>query len=75
MDHTGLRAYVDFNRPRIKAGPASIVAPNRLQQQFVVAEPNEAWVSDITEFRTHESWVYLAVIVDLNLRRVIGGSM
>ena len=75
MKLAGLRAQVGYRRPRIKSGPASVVAPNRLQQQFTVAEPNEAWVSDITHIRTHEGWLYLAVIVDLYSRRVIGWSM
>jgi len=50
-------------------------APNRLQQQFKVARPNETWVSDITHIRTHEGWLYLAVILDLYSRRVIGWSL
>ena len=75
MQIAGLKAQVGYRRPRIRSGPASIVAPNRLQQQFVVAEPNEAWVSDITHIRTHEGWLYLAVILDLYSRRVIGWSM
>jgi putative transposase len=75
MKQAGLRAQVGYRRPRQKSGPASVVAPNRLQQQFMVAEPNEAWVSDITHIRTHEGWLYLAVIVDLYSRRVIGWSM
>jgi putative transposase len=53
MKQAGLRAQVGYRRPRQKSGPASVVAPNRLQQQFMVAEPNEAWVSDITHIRTH----------------------
>jgi len=75
MRLAGLRAQVGYRRPRQKSGPASVIAPNRLQQQFNVAEPNEAWVSDITHIRTHEGWLYLAVIVDLYSRRVIGWSM
>ena len=75
MQQAGLRAQVGYRRPRQKPGPASVVAPNRLQQQFVVAQPNEAWVSDITHVRTHEGWLYLAVILDLYSRRVIGWSM
>ena len=75
MRLAGLRAQVGYRRPRQKSGPASVIAPNRLQQQFNVAEPNEAWVSDITHIRTHEGWLNLAVIVDLYSRRVIGWSM
>lgn len=62
-------------RPGQKPGPASVVATNRLQQHFVVAEPNDARVSDITHTRTHEGWLQLAVTLDLFSRRIIGGSM
>ena len=75
MRLAGLRAQVGYRRPRQKSGPASVVAPNRLQQQFNVAEPNEAWVSDITHIRTHEGWLYLAVVMDLFSRRIVGWSM
>jgi putative transposase len=75
MRAAGLRAQVGYRRPRQRSGPASIVAPNRLQQQFTVAQPNEAWVTDITYVRTHEGWLYLAVVVDLYSRRVVGWSL
>ena len=75
MRIAGLRAQVGYRRPRAKAGTVSVLAPNRLQQQFEVARPNEVWVSDITHIRTHEGWLYLAVVIDLYSRRVIGWSM
>ena len=75
MSAAGLRAQVGYCRPRPRSGPASIVAPNRLQQQFTVAQPNEVWVTDITYIRTHEGWLYLAVVVDLYSRRVVGWSL
>lgn len=61
--------------PRVRKGEASIVAPNRLQRQFNPDAPNERWVTDITYIRTDEGWLYLAVVVDLFCRRVIGWSM
>ncbi|MBB5510059.1 transposase InsO family protein [Paraburkholderia sp. JPY681] len=51
------------------------VAPNVLDRQFDVAEPNRAWVSDITYIRTGQGWLYLAVVLDLYSRRVVGWSM
>lgn len=51
------------------------VAPNLLDRHFTVAAPNLAWVSDITYFLTGEGWLYLAVVLDLFSRRVIGWSM
>jgi putative transposase len=75
MSAAGLRAQVGYRRPRQRSGPASIVAPNRLQQQFTVALPNKVWVTDITYIRTHEGWLYLAAVVDLYSRRVVGWSL
>ena len=75
MKAAGLRAQVGYRRPRTRAGTVSVLAPNRLQQQFDVDRPNEAWVTDITHIRTHEGWLYLAVIIDLYSRKVIGWSM
>ena len=75
MRAAGLRSQVGYRRPQHRSGPVSVHAPNRLQQQFTVARPNDAWVSDITHIRTHEGWLYLAVILDLFSRRVIGWSL
>ena len=50
-------------------------APNRLEQQFTAKRQNERWVSDITFIPTREGWLYLAVIIDLYSRAVIGWSM
>ncbi len=40
-----------------------------------MATPNQAWVTDITYIRTHEGWLYLAVVLDLFSRQVVGWSM
>ncbi len=44
-------------------------------QQFTVATPNTAWVTDITYIKTHEGWLYIGVVLDLFSRRVVGWSM
>ena len=49
-------------------------APNRLQRQFQVAALNRVWASDVTACWTTEGWLYLAVVLDLASRRVIGWS-
>jgi transposase InsO family protein len=48
------------------------VAPNRLQRQFAVAAPDRVWVADVTYLETSEGWLYLAVLIDLYARRVVG---
>ncbi len=51
------------------------VAPNVLMRDFDVAAPNTAWVTDITYLATLDGWLYLAVILDLFSRRVVGYAM
>jgi len=46
-----------------------------LNREFTVAEPDVAWVTDITYIRTWQGWLYLAVVIDLFSRRVVGWSM
>jgi len=76
MRREGLRSQSGYRRrPAPRRGRPSVIAPNRLQQQFNIAEPNRAWVTDITYIRTHEGWLYLAVVLDLFSRQVIGWSM
>jgi len=48
------------------------VAENKLSRQFVVNQPNKVWVSDITFIWTEEGWLYLAVVIDLFSRMVVG---
>lgn len=48
------------------------VAPNRLARQFTVATPNRVWAADLTYCWTQEGWLYLAVVLDLCSRRVVG---
>ena len=50
-------------------------APNLLNRQFAVARLNQVWASDITYVRTSQGFVYLAVVLDLCSRRVVGWSM
>jgi putative transposase len=51
------------------------VSPNLLARRFAVARPNTAWVTDMTYLWTAQGWLYLAVIIDLFSRRVVGWSM
>lgn len=66
---------VRYKAPKTIYGRPSIIAPNRLQREFTVDKPDKAWVTDITYIRTWQGWLYLAVVVDLFARKVVGWSM
>lgn len=51
------------------------VAPNRLDRQFEVKKPNEVWVSDISYVWTAQGWLYLAIVLDLFSRQIVGWAM
>jgi putative transposase len=51
------------------------IAPNLLDRNFTVAAPNTAWAGDVTYIATEEGWLYLAVVIDLFSRQVVGWSM
>lgn len=51
------------------------VAPNLLEQQFEAEKPNEKWVSDITYVWTEEGWLYLAAVMDLYSRQIVGWAL
>jgi putative transposase len=51
------------------------VWPNLLNRNFIVARPNNVWVSDITYIWTYEGWLYLAMVLDLYSRGIVGSSM
>lgn len=70
-----IKALRGYKAPRAIAGRPSIIAPNRLQREFTVARPDQAWVTDITYIRTWQGWLYLAVVLDLYARKVVGWSM
>ncbi len=51
------------------------IAPNQLQRNFVTDQPNQVWVGDVTFIATRQGWLYLAVLIDLYSRKVVGWSM
>ncbi|RJG12921.1 IS3 family transposase [Pseudomonas cavernicola] len=72
----GLRSQTGYRRrPGRYGGKPPVASPNRLERRFNVTEPNKVWVTDITYIRTYEGWLYLAVVLDLFSRQVIGWSM
>lgn len=76
MREQGLTA----SRPRHRAvtthsDTSARVAPNCLNREFKATRPNEKWTCDITAIWTSEGWLYLAVVLDLFSRRVVGWAM
>jgi len=55
--------------------PSHPVAKNLLRRNFSADAPNQLWASDITYISTHQGWLYLAVVMDLYSRRIVGWSM
>lgn len=75
MQAQGLRA-----RPRRRGlpkdqGERSVIAGNVLDRQFTADRPNQKWVADFTYIWTAEGWLYVAAVIDLFSRRVVGWSM
>ncbi|ENT4773353.1 IS3 family transposase [Salmonella enterica] len=75
MQLNRIKAVRGYKAPRRIAGRPSVVAPNRVQRQFTVVRANQVWVTDITYIRTWQGWLYLAVVIDLFARNVVGWSM
>jgi putative transposase len=76
MRQAQLRARPRHRRVRTTdSRHAEPVAPNLLARTFQAEAPNRVWVADITYLPTREGWLYLAVVLDLFARRVVGWSM
>jgi len=77
MQQHGIRARGRrrFRVPTTDSRHSLPIAPNLLNRNFAVAAPNQAWIGDITYIPTHEGWLFLAVVIDLFSRRVVGWSM
>ena len=74
MRENGLRALHGYRTKRVSIGKPSVLIPDVLQRQLTVSRPNKAWVTDITYIRTWQGWLYLAVVMDLFSRKIIGWS-
>lgn len=74
MRENNLRALHGYRTRRWTVGKPSVLIPNLLQRQFTVTKPNRAWVTDITYIRTWQGWLYLAVVMDLFSRKIVGWS-
>lgn len=61
-------------RPGYRRPTPLLVLPNLLNRAFEASEPNRKWVSDITQIRCQEGWLFVAVVLDLFSRQVVGWS-
>ena len=77
MRELGLKSRVSkaFKPTTTQADPTKRAADNKLDRDFTAAEPNRKWVTDITYLPTAVGWVYLAAVIDLFSRKVIGWSI
>ena len=76
MRENGLRARLRRRFRRTTDSRHKLpVAPNLLERRFTTTAPNQAWVGDITYIWTAEGWAYLAVLLDLYSRRVVGWAL
>ncbi len=74
MKEMGLKSWFTkaFTPNTIQADPSKRLAPNVLNCDFDAERPNQKWVADVTYLPTLEGWIYLAVVIDLFSRKVVG---
>ena len=69
-----IRAAHGYRNRHHSAGKPSTLIPNLVKRNFDVAHPDKVWVTDITYIRTWEGWLYLAIVMDLFSRKIVGWS-
>lgn len=74
MGENGLRALHGYRTRRWEVGKPAVLIPHLLKRPFDPTRPNVAWATDITHIRTWQGWLYLAVVIDLFSRKVVGWS-
>jgi putative transposase len=72
MRENDIRAQPGYRTRRSDAGKPVKLIPDLVKRNFEVSRPNRVWVSDITYIRTWEGWLYLAIVMDLFSRKIIG---
>lgn len=72
MRADGLRALHAYRTRRWEVGRPAVLTPNLFERQFSPTKAIAAWATDITYIRTWQGWLYLAVVIDLFSRNVVG---
>lgn len=76
MQEKGISARRKRRKARTtNSNHSSPIAPNLLERDFTADAPNKKWVTDITYIATHEGWLYLAGVLDMYSRKLIGWAM
>ena len=75
MRKNKIKEQIGYKRRYLKGGKRASVADNLLNRKFDSDAPNKSWVSDITYIRTYEGFLYVATVLDLFSRRIVGWSM
>lgn len=75
MRQAAFRARPKRRQPPKDQGTRSVIAANVLEREFEADGPNQKWVADFTYVWTAEGWLYVAAVIDLFSRRVVGWSM
>jgi putative transposase len=72
MRENNIRAQGGYRTRRYVTGKPDVLIPNLVKRNFDVSKPNRIWVTDITYIRTWEGWLYLAIVMDLFSRKIVG---
>jgi putative transposase len=72
MRENNIRAKAGYRTRHYVAGKPFELIPDLVKRKFEVSSPNRVWVSDITYIRTWEGWLYLAIVMDLFSRKIVG---
>ena len=72
MRENNIRAQPGYRTRRYVSGKPVKLIPDLVKRNFEVSKPNRVWVSDITYIRTWEGWLYLAIVMDLFSRKIVG---
>ena len=75
MRKNKIKEQIGYKRRYLKGGKRASVADNLLNRKFDSDAPNKSWASDITSIRTYEGFLYVATVVDLFSRRIVGWLM
>ena len=75
MSVAKLQAVRGYRKARYRRGKPAKTSSNLLGQVFTASAPDVTWVTDITQIYTHEGWLYIATVIDLYSRAVVGWSM